>query len=283
MKDVFLDWHLGDTFGWGLLGLNLFFQWANDRELRPLMGQPIQRARSPVRSVQARARRSGDRALERLPRRAATGHDGRRRIDATAIHALGNGFAATTLDGQANVARCIFEAIDLDGADAALARYDALLTGSRWNAELLERRPSARARDPEGVDTSLFCPGDRSGLFDPDRFHVFSAERSNTERARTSCCSPSRARAHAPRLRARHGLAVDLAAVRGGLPGPRASADRLAHSGRLDVVGWAHRNGIDPGAVVDLGLMPNALIPTVLREMACACSRRAPRPARACR
>jgi hypothetical protein len=40
MRDVFLNWQIGSNFGWGLLGLNLFAQWANDAHVRPLMGYP---------------------------------------------------------------------------------------------------------------------------------------------------------------------------------------------------------------------------------------------------
>ena len=41
MQPVHLNWSLNNFSGWGLVGLNLFMQWANDRDVRPLMGTPI--------------------------------------------------------------------------------------------------------------------------------------------------------------------------------------------------------------------------------------------------
>lgn len=41
-QDVLLNWKFGCTFGWGVLGMNIFCQWANDKEIRPLMSHRIE-------------------------------------------------------------------------------------------------------------------------------------------------------------------------------------------------------------------------------------------------
>ena len=42
--------------------------------------------------------------------------------------------------------------------------------------------------------------------------------------------------------------------------------------GRIDVKSWVARNGIDPNKVIDIGPVPNAIMPPILREMDCALS-----------
>ena len=41
MHAVILNWQIGTNFGWGLLGLNVFAQWAHDHELQPIMGMEV--------------------------------------------------------------------------------------------------------------------------------------------------------------------------------------------------------------------------------------------------
>jgi glycosyltransferase involved in cell wall biosynthesis len=54
-------------------------------------------------------------------------------------------------------------------------RYDALLCGSTWNADLLSSSTGRPVKVIfEGVDTSIFCPGTKSGVLSPDKFYVFS-------------------------------------------------------------------------------------------------------------
>jgi glycosyltransferase involved in cell wall biosynthesis len=59
-------------------------------------------------------------------------------------------------------------------------------------------------------------------------------------------------------------------------PWPRLSAGfkgrltapvELDARGMLDVSKWVHRNGLDPASVQDLGFVPNAAMPAILREM----------------
>jgi len=270
VKDVFLNWHLGSTFGWGLLGLNIFFQWANDDEVRPLMGHPITREglglTDPLRLARAHA------AIEHSNRRLAavsTGADGLRRVDAIVIDALGNGFAGAACRGSRDVARCIFENTDLATAKAALARYDELLVASRWNAELLTNATGRSAKIIfEGVDTSLFCPGPRSGLMDRDRFYVFSGGKVEFRKGQDlvvlAFARFAQRHRDAVLVTAWHSIWPQLSVgFKGRLRTPLALDDR----GRLGVRDWIVRNGVDPQAVIDIGLVPNALLPAILREM----------------
>jgi glycosyltransferase involved in cell wall biosynthesis len=52
-----------------------------------------------------------------------------------------------------------------------------------------------------------------------------------------------------------------------GFKGKLTHAVELSGHGTLDIAKWVHENGIDPKLVIDIGLVPNPMMPTVLREM----------------
>ena len=52
-----------------------------------------------------------------------------------------------------------------------------------------------------------------------------------------------------------------------GFKGRLANALALGENGRLDIGRWAHENGLDPQSVIDVGFVPNAVMPAILREM----------------
>ena len=272
MRDtrVFLNWHVGNTFGWGILGLNLFCHWANDPVLRPLMGQPITPESlggcDPLRVNRAyRAIDASNRFLAALPPAA----NGRRAVAATVIDALGNDFATSECYGPRNVGRCIFENTAAPGARDAVAKYDALLVGSRWGADVLAELTGRQAHViVEGVDVSLFCPGPKSGLLDAGKFYVFSGGKAEFRKGKDlvllAFAKFAAGRDDCVLVTAWHSIWPRLSA---GFQGRSAGSLRIGAHGRLDVVEWATQNGIDAAAVVDLGLVPNALMPMVLREM----------------
>src|SRR5258708_31032222 len=44
MQPILLNWAANNFYGWGIVGLNLLLHWANDTDIRPLMGFPIAEA-----------------------------------------------------------------------------------------------------------------------------------------------------------------------------------------------------------------------------------------------
>ena len=272
-RGVLMDWHAGDTFGWGLLGLNLLLQWAHDPQVRPLMGHPITRAAlgpcDPLRLRHAYdAIERSNRFVAGLAAQAPTA-DGRRAVDAVVVDALGNDFAPSSYSGSLDIGRCIFEDTRLVGARDALAKYDALLVASRWNAELLEAATGRAATViHEGVDPSLFCPGPPSGLLNPDRFHVFSGGKVEFRKGQDLTLLAFRAFArHRPDCVLVTAWQSIWPQRSVGFRGRLAAPVEADPHGMLHIGQWAYRNGIDPRKVVDLGLVPNALMPSVLREM----------------
>src|ERR1019366_7537777 len=52
-----------------------------------------------------------------------------------------------------------------------------------------------------------------------------------------------------------------------GFKGRLTAALEIGADGALDIGKWVYQNGIDPQSVIDLGFVPNPLMPSVLREM----------------
>jgi glycosyltransferase involved in cell wall biosynthesis len=269
MRDVFLNWQMGVNFGWGLLGLNLFAHLANDSQLRPIMGFPISQAQLPgvdplrLSRIWAAAQASNEYL-------ASLGGGSAGRIDAIQVDSLGNTLTkATRYRSDVMIGRAIFETSTLDGAAALLQHYDLLLTASAWNADMLA---AATGRSVhvihEGVDVSMFCPGPRSGWLDPDRFYVFSGGKVEYRKGQDLVILAFK------RFAARHPDATLVTAWHS--PWPQKSAGfggrletpiRIGPHGMLDVMRWVTDNGLDPAQVIDIGPIPNGLMPGVLREI----------------
>lgn len=270
MKNVFLNWQLGNTFGWGILGLNVFSHWANDPEIRPLMGRPITDGDvamlDPLRWNRVRdAMTCSNEFLAALEADAG----GNTHIDAVLVDSIGNGFAPSHCFGSRNIARCIFENTDLLLAHDTLSRYDDLLVASNWNAQLLEQATGRQARVIfEGVDTSLFCPAPKSGIMDRDTFHVFSGGKVEFRKGQDLVLLAFK------HFHERHSDSVLVTAWHSPWPqlserfkGRLTAALELGADGALDIRKWVHENGLDPRSVIDIGFVPHPLMPSVLREM----------------
>ncbi|MEC5399660.1 glycosyltransferase family 4 protein [Uliginosibacterium sp. H1] len=270
MRNICLNWQLGNNFGWGLLGLNVFMHWANQPGIRPLMGAAIKNEQvfmtDPLRLHAARAAMTeSNEFMSRLQPDA----QGRVKIKGVVIDAPGAYFPQHELIGQCNVGRYIFEETSLKGRLDKLGKYDELLTASHWNAQLLEAATGRKAKIIfEGVDTSLFCPGPRSGLLDPDRFYVFTGGKIEFRKAQDLVLLAFRTFA------ARHPDAVLVAAwhspwprMAAGFKGKLDHALTLTPQGNLDVAKWTRDNGINPSQFIDLGPVQNPLMAPILREM----------------
>ena len=270
MRDVVLNWGVGAQFGWGLLGLNLFALWSNDKDIRPLMDQPITPADldgldALKRAHIAKAVRASNAALEARQR-----GDGLSPVEAIGVDGLGNDLnAISPLNTPTKVARAIFESIDVAGAAAKFAPYDQLLTASSWTAGWIK---AASGRDAkiihEGVDLTLFAPGPPSRWRDPDAFYVFSGGKLEYRKGQDLVLDGFR------RFAARHPKAVLVTAwnspwpqLARGMKGRLDSALSLEPDGGLGLRRWASENGLLASQFIDLGRVPNFALPQILRDM----------------
>ncbi len=274
-RPILMNWEASNTFGWGLLGLNIFAQWANDSDVQPLMGFPISdgsvQCVDPLRIASlASARNDSNQFLAELER---IGPRLLRDLQVVTVDALGNGFTCENAQrvGIRNVGRCIFENTRTDGAEAGLAKYDSLLCASRWNAELLRACSSKPVTMiHEGIDHAMFFPGPRSGM-NAGRFFVFTGGKIEHRKAQDLALLAFR------EFAARHDDAVLVAAwhspwpqVSVGFQGGLAAPLRVDGQGRLEIRRWVVENGIRNEQFVELPLMPNQMMPAILREMDCS-------------
>jgi glycosyltransferase involved in cell wall biosynthesis len=269
-RDVLLNWQMGTGFGWGLLGVNLFGQWVHDPDLRPLMGFPIDpgllNAIDPLRKLHL----SPAVEVSNAHLRTLGPCDLSICLDAIQIDGMGNDFLSPAMRrSKLMIGRPVFETSAIDFARDRLARYDLLLSASRWSAGLLESATGRRAEViHEGVDVATFCPGPRSGWMDPHRFYVFCGGKIEFRKAQDLVLLAF------ARFSARHADATLVTAWQSpwphlaeGFQGRLAAPVRRAGGGLMDVKGWVAANGMDADRVLDLGHVPNVLLPLVLREM----------------
>jgi len=270
MRDLILNWQLGVNFGWGILGLNLFAHLAHDDELRPIMGVPITQDQLAGVDPLRHSRIWGAAQVSNSYLASLGGGDPTRKLDAIQVDCLGNNFTdASRYRSGVMIGRIIFETSALNGAAALLEKYDLLLTGSTWNAEMLKAATGRTAHViHEGVDVSMFCPAPRSGWLDPERFYVFSGGKIEYRKGQDLVILAFE------RFAARHPDATLVTAWHSpwpqysvGFGGRLESPIRMGPRGMLDVMRWVTENGLDPGQVIDIGQIANVLMPGVLREI----------------
>jgi glycosyltransferase involved in cell wall biosynthesis len=272
MQPILLNWSASSVYGWGILGLNIFWRWAADPSLRPLMGAPIGEGDlagcDPLRIYAAREAIISSNIFQHELART-----GRASVSFPVVHGLGNGLAGPeSVNGTRNIGRCIFEDTRLSGLDEKLSKYDELLTASNWDAELLK----AKCGKPvevifEGVDPSLFHPAPKAGILDRGRFYIFSGGqveyRKGHDLVLLAFREFSRRHKDAVLVTAWHSPSPQLSA---GFQGKLAQPLELTRDGVIDAKAWVAKNGIDPVKVIEIPQTPHPLMPAILREMDCA-------------
>ena len=272
-RRVFLNWQAGVTFGWGILGVNIFLHWARDADLRPVMGRPIaQHDLAGVNPLAVLAALPAIRESNKFNAQPDKDKRAQQALDMTLIDALANGLNPSPLRGKANIARCVFEDTQLGPLDGKLGKFDVLLCASNWNAQLLKEHSAKPVRVIfEGVDPALFHFGPKSGMLDPGRFYIFSGGKVEYRKGQDLVLLAFKefARRHddAVLVTAWHSPWAHISkGFQGRLQAPLAfDKDGVAQIGK-----WVADNGIAPGKVIDIGPIPNPLMPAVLREMDCA-------------
>jgi glycosyltransferase involved in cell wall biosynthesis len=276
-KTILLGWQASSNFGWGLVGLNIFFHWAATPGLRPMLLLPIEeedlRMVDPLRRQRAQAAIdfSNDAARKIL---AAIGSQ-KLAMDIPVIHGAGNGFGTpdqNRLTGKPNIGRTIFEDTTIGPIMDRIEMYDALLCASEWAAGLLRAHTAKPVKViHEAIDPSLFFPGPKSGMMDASRFYVFTGGKVEFRKGQDLVMLAFRefSRRHDDAMLVtswQSPWAERAAGFKGRLEAPIS----LDANKKLDVKRWAAENGIDPNKVIDIGIIPNQLLPMVLREMDCA-------------
>jgi glycosyltransferase involved in cell wall biosynthesis len=262
--------------GWGVVGLNLALSWASDADVEVTGCSPINldrinidplRRRSLISFISRSIRFQSE--LEHFANQAIA-------LNAPVLVTLGNGALASyraahnvMLQGAPTIGMIVFEdAFDSAGIERA-KRYPLIIAGSHWNEALLRVYGVKRVRTVlQGIDPANFHPGPRIG-FMSNRFLVFSGGKAEARKGQDLVLAAFKIFA------ARHPEALLVTAWHSPWPQLALSLDRSAKAapivfkdkGALDVVAWAAATGIPNNQILDLGLMPNILMPPILREM----------------
>jgi glycosyltransferase involved in cell wall biosynthesis len=281
-RQILLAWQGASHFAWGIVGVQIALAWSGRGQVLPVMAklEAGDLWLDPLRLMLLRSAMQA--SAELAPRMAEASAANPLRLDYPVVHCMGNSasIAFPHVRGGRNIGRIVFENTSFAAdSGARLEEMDALTVISNWNGELLRevtRVPIEVIH--EGIDPAQFFPGPRSGLMARSRFYIFAGGKAEFRKGQDLILAAFRIFA------SRHPDAVLVTAwqnpwlkgavgVRGVLRAPL-QADRSGQA--LDILRWAADNGIDPANVIDLGQMPNALMPSVLREMDCAvCASRA--------
>lgn len=270
-----MNWPVTSLHGWGVYGLNLALSWASNSEIAHATTKEINEnviSIDPLRRrvLQPFFARSAA-VLEHL--RKETNHSFK--LNTVLLTALNSQLNAEpgphggALSGSPSLGVVFFESEDLGpSAQKNAADYACIVAGSSWNAEVLRAHGIARVETVlQGIDPTLFHPAPRHRLF-PDRFLVFSGGKLEPRKGQDNVMAAWRIFA------ARHPDAMLMTAWHNPWPATSRGIDALGHTAPLpmtkdgipDMDGWAAANGIKPEQFLNLGFVPNASMPTILRE-----------------
>ena len=148
-------------------------------------------------------------------------------------------------------------------------RFPLIVAGCRWNQQVLEDAgigPVALVL--QGIEPSLFHPAPSRGIY-KERFAIFSGGKLEYRKGQDLVLRAFR------EFRRRHAEALLVTAWHSPWPQLARSVDAsgratpvvIGADGKVDVPAWCAANGISASQVLDLGAVPNAMMPQVLREM----------------
>ena len=272
---LLFQWGLSTLFGWGVFGLNLMRHWPHVAGTEVYCGGQMQiDSLAGMDPLMIRSLTPGLITSSDLRARWASMMAETNKFDGLVLHGLGNRFSGGILgaggvEGRTTCAMIFFEDTILPDATKICADYALVVSGSCWCEDVLRaNRVTNVATVIQGVDISVFHPGPRADTLE-GRFAVFSGGKLEHRKAQDLVIQ-----AFAPFAR-RHSEAILVTAWRSPWPTVATTVNRnltiapvrLDNTGTIDIVGWAHSNGIREDQFIDVGSIPNHLMARVLREV----------------
>ncbi len=277
MRRVVIHWGISSFFGWGVYGLNLALHWARDPDIQAFGSFPLQESQIAVDRLR---RLSLDEFVGRtqwLGEHLAARSGKTVGLDGPLLAALGNDFRISPgahqvkLEGKPDVGVVFFEMPQLDAETLARARaFPLIVCGSTWNEKILREYGLDNVTTViQGIDQSLFHPAPKLGTMG-DRFLVFSGGKLELRKGQDLVVAAF------ARFAARHPEAMLVTAWHSpwvqfartlDQSGKAAPVPYDAAGKAVDNRAWARANGIPDDQFLDLGAVPNAFMPPILREM----------------
>lgn len=274
-RRVVIHWGMSSFFGWGVYGLNLALNWSADPDIEPLCSFPIDERQVVVDALKRRQLEPFVAASNRLRADLERYAGGEASTNVPVLAALGNGFAVSPaagnvrFTGKPTVGVVFFEVPQLDADAVRNAKsLPLIVAGSTWNARILAEYGVTSVRTViQGIDPTVFHPAPRAGILG-DRFKVFSGGKLELRKGQDLVVAAFRIFAE------RHPDALLVTAWHSPWPQfartldqSRRAAPVVFAGDKVDVPAWAAANGIASHQVLDLGAVPNAFMPPILREM----------------
>lgn len=274
-RPLVFSWGVSSFFGWGVNGLNLMLHLADHPEVAPFCTIPFGPADvilDPLREQRIiRLARDSNELWTALGQAEGDSAD----VGHMLLQGLGNDLTEATsahgkmLTGAPTIGVVFLEDVALSPEGRQRAdRFALIITGSTWNETVLRQHGLRNvATVLQGVDTALYHPAPRTGLF-PGRFVIFSGGKLELRKGQDLVLAAFRAfqqrHPEALLVTAWHSPWSDLAQMAVGHPGM--APPPRAENGTPDVVGWAVANGIPADAALAVGQTPNIVMPHVVRE-----------------
>ncbi|MBF0268272.1 MAG: glycosyltransferase [Alphaproteobacteria bacterium] len=262
-----LTWALSSLSGYGVYGTRLALSWLKSgRGPVALYQTPLALSLNPLEERRLALSLAAAKHFEASEELIRPAHP--------VLHGLGNGMAMHPLSdrvwGQPDIGCIAFEDTRFSPPEIERAkRFARLIAISAWNAQLLkglgfENVVLAR----QGVSPDLFHPRPRRGMFG-ERFVVFSGGKLEYRKGQDIVLAAFRL------FRQRHPEALLLTAWQSPHAEDAKAFELVGHvaglpekngQGGLRIADWAAENGVPEESFIDLGYVPNAMMPAVLGE-----------------
>jgi glycosyltransferase involved in cell wall biosynthesis len=272
---IILGWAVGSGHGWGVYGLNLALNWAADRDIELLTatddsaGIEIDPLRACALLPFIRRSVALQEDLKKYANQAVTtGSVVLAGLLGETFHQIPSAHNVT-LTGTPTIAEIAFEfGLSADAVERARA-FPCIVTGSKWNTDVLEAYGVAGAHIVhQGIDPTFFHPGPKMNFFG-DRFLIFSGGKAEYRKAQDIVLAAFKV------FSDRHPEAMLVTAWYNHWPQLVRSLDwsglltpiPLNDAGQINLAKWADANGVRGDRIIDLGWVPHHKMPSILREM----------------
>lgn len=266
-----ISWQLTDLHGWGVFGLNLADQLIQNGPVPPLLlSEPFIKSISP--DVEKRLQPYFTEQANLLAQIDAANRQATLN-EVLLLHSLGNSFIHSPISdkvrGHTNVGFVFFENMEMDDHAMDRARmYDKIIAGSSWNRDAI-RDMGFENTDfvSQGVDLNRFKPRKKAGTFD-DKFIVFSGGKLELRKGQDIVLAAFK------EFHARHDDTLLLTnwlnpwaeTAKNMRLSPHFDHEPGIENGAIDFKNWVSAAGLPDGAHIDVGVVPNSHIPSIIGE-----------------
>lgn len=274
VEGVGITWPVSLTSGWGIYGMNLALQLLHHSHWKPVLLVPpavTPGSLNPLHELLLKPvfvqQKTFQILLDERPENEFF-------CNFPVIYALGNNFKESGIEKRIKsdfkVGAIFFEDTNFTpDALKSAQKYNIILVGSSWNAELLKNVGFNNVYIVyQGIDPALFHPAPKSNLF-KNRFVIFSGGKLEYRKGQDIIIAAFK------QFRQRHPEALLLTAWHNFWPQYMQGIEQTGHvvglpkvtqNGRVEISKWLLDNWLPTDSFIDIGMIPNPLVPQVLRE-----------------